>query len=115
MTALVSYVHVMGEDGQAHVFGPNDTVPEWAARKMGAHCFEDGAHPYSDEPTGNGGSHEAPERLAGEEPPRSGAGSSRDAWLAFAVEKGMEVSSEATRAEVIEALIAEGVIEDTKQ
>jgi hypothetical protein len=46
MGRLVSYVHVEGPDGMV-AFGPDDEVPEWAARKMGAHCFEDGEHPYA--------------------------------------------------------------------
>lgn len=52
MSALVSHVHVFDDEGDTHVFGPEDDVPEWAARKMGAHCFEDGEHPYpEDAPT----------------------------------------------------------------
>lgn len=46
---LVSYVHVFDDEGNAHAFGPDDDVPEWAARKMGAHVFEGGEHPHPED------------------------------------------------------------------
>lgn len=48
MSALVATVHVLSDDGHRHVFSPGDDLPEWAARKMGAHCFEGGEHPHSE-------------------------------------------------------------------
>ena len=34
MAKLNTYVHVQGDDGQMHVFGPDDDVPAWAAEKI---------------------------------------------------------------------------------
>lgn len=42
---LVSSVHLVAPDGNPSVFLPGDDVPEWALRRMGNHCFEDGVHP----------------------------------------------------------------------
>lgn len=83
------------------MFGPGDTVPEWAARQMGAHCFVDGEHPYPDDA--------APGGL--EEPARHGKGSSLDAWVAFAAEKGHDVEPGTSRDQVIADLITLEVIQ----
>lgn len=42
---LISYVHVIDDDGVPQAFGPQDDLPEWAIDKIGAHCFEDGKKP----------------------------------------------------------------------
>ncbi|MEV6555875.1 hypothetical protein AB0M22_09175 [Nocardia sp. NPDC051756] len=34
MKKLATYVHVHGDDGASHVFGPDDTVPGWAVKKI---------------------------------------------------------------------------------
>lgn len=34
MAKLAVFVHVLGDDGQMHVFGPGDDVPDWAAKKI---------------------------------------------------------------------------------
>jgi hypothetical protein len=44
-------------------------------------------------------------------PPRSGAGSSRDAWSAFAESHDFDVDPDATKAQIIESLEQAGVIE----
>lgn len=93
---LVSTVHVFDDRGEAHIFGPDNDVPQWATSKMGAHCFTDGVHPG--EP--------APERQAGQEPPRAGRGASREAWHAYASEIGVTVDPSAPRDEVIAAVDA---------
>lgn len=31
---LATYVHVHGEDGRSHAFGPADDVPAWAVKKI---------------------------------------------------------------------------------
>lgn len=109
--------------GEMHaVFGPEDDVPEWAAIQMGAHLFENGTHPYPDsdypgKSVGGAASAESDgvpeiERPPGAEPPRVGRGSSRDAWIAFAVERGMTVADGATRDQIIADLITDGVIAD---
>lgn len=96
MGGLIGTVHVVGDDGTRRVFGPGDDVPEWAARKMGAHCFENGEHPYPDAP-------------AGGIPPKAGPGSSKTAWLAYAAGHGVDVDGESTRDDIIAALDAAGI------
>jgi hypothetical protein len=34
MAKLNTYVHVHDEDGISHAFGPDDTVPDWAAKRI---------------------------------------------------------------------------------
>lgn len=34
MAKLNTYVHVHDKDGISHAFGPDDTVPEWAAKAI---------------------------------------------------------------------------------
>lgn len=104
---LLSYVHVPDDSGEYKAFGPDDELPEWAARKMGAHCFENGEHPFSDDADGDG----VPDREPGSEPPRSGRGSSRDAWATFADEREVEIPDGASRDEIVGVLLAAGVIE----
>jgi hypothetical protein len=109
MSRLVSRVHVPDENGLWHGFGPEDEVPEWAARQMGAHCFEDGDHPYAaaaespdDGSSDDGdGSEDAP-------PPKGGPGSGVDAWRAYAAKKGVKVEDDANRDDVIAALQSAG-------
>ncbi len=50
MANLITYVHVYNAEGESETFGPDDKdpLPQWAAEQMGAHCFEDGKHPYPD-------------------------------------------------------------------
>lgn len=98
---LVGFVHVSDEHFDVHSFGPNDKVPEWAARKMGTHCFADGAHPFQDEPETQGEQADVPAR--------SGPKSSAEAWHAYAAAKGVVVDSAAKRDDVIVALEAAGV------
>lgn len=99
---LVSHVHIVDERGESHIYAPDDEVPEWAARKMGAHCFEGGQHPYPDEADGP----VLPDREFGVEPPRAGRGATRDAWLAYAAEKGVPVPTGAGRDEIVAAIVA---------
>jgi hypothetical protein len=106
MAKLTSYVHVHDDRGTSTAFGPDDEVPEWAARKMGAHVFEDGQHPFPDT-DGDGET----DRPSGQEPPRSGKGSGRDAWVAFAAEKGHQVNGDTSRDQIIEDLANAGLIE----
>ena len=36
---LNAFVHVEDDDGVRHVFGPEDTVPAWASKKIGDHAY----------------------------------------------------------------------------
>lgn len=38
---LNTTVHVLGDDGAYHVFGPDDDLPDWAEAKIGDHAFDD--------------------------------------------------------------------------
>jgi hypothetical protein len=97
---LKSFVHVFGDDGQYAVFGPGDDVPDWAVEKMGDHVWAD-----SEEDTAAGSSGE------GEEPPRSGKGSGKDAWTEFAATKDVTVEDDETRDDIIAKLAALGHVE----
>lgn len=99
---LVSYVHVIHPDqGDYVAFGPDDEeVPDWALKQMGAHCFVDGAHPLEQA---------SPVRAEGTPPPKSGAGATKDAWAEYAIEKDVEVPSDANRDQIIAALAEAGV------
>jgi hypothetical protein len=106
MSKLVSHVHVNDKNGTSHAFGPDDELPEWAARQMGAHCFEDEEHPYPDDADGDG----EPDREFGVEPPRNGKGSGRDAWASFSAEKGYTVTEGTPRDQIIADLLADEII-----
>ena len=106
MSKLVNYVYIEGPDGMA-AFGPDDDVPEWAARKMGAHCFEDGEHPY---PAGKEDDGDPPPD-PGQEPPRAGKGSSREAWAVFASEHDVKVEDDENRDAIVAKLVDREVIQ----
>jgi hypothetical protein len=100
---LIAYVHV---DGVA--YGPGDTVPARAAKKIGDHAWTDGDQDGADEvivdaAVGSEGDVEAP--------PRSGRGSGIDAWRAFAEQHGVEVAADASREDIIAACEAAELIE----
>lgn len=94
---LVSYVYVTNDRGAAEVFGPDDAVPQWAAEKMGAHCWEGGEHPSSGEAEKSG------------PPPKSGRGSSLEAWQEYAAAHDVDVESAQNRDDVVAALDQAGV------
>lgn len=48
---LASYVHVQDADGKMQVFGPDDRVPDWAARKItNPRAWEGGKAPVAEDP-----------------------------------------------------------------
>lgn len=100
---LVSYVHVQDERGTSAAFGPDDEVPEWAARKMGAHCFEGGVHPLGAE------AEQDDDGDAAGPPPKAGRGSSAAAWADYAKAHDVDVPDDAGRDEIIAALQAADV------
>lgn len=107
---LNTYVHVIGRDNDgnqtnAGVFGPDDTVPEWAAKAI--------TNPdvWAEDPTGDSHTETPPAAApaagpgpAGERPPTSGAGSGRDAWAAYATERGVTVTDDMDRGAIIAAV-----------
>lgn len=96
-------------DGQPVSYGPGDEIPEAHARHIHAHAFEDGVHPYPGKDADGDG---APDREPGVEPLRSGKGSGRDAWIAFASETGHgDLVEGRSRDELIQALADAGQIQ----
>jgi hypothetical protein len=74
---LATHVHVEGEDGQMYVFGPNDSVPAWASKKMGDHVW---AKDSEDEPELVAGpSLTIDETRRAEEQAKAGAKAAKDA------------------------------------
>lgn len=102
------------DGGEAfRTFGPDDgDVPEWAAKQMGAHLFENGEHPYpeskypgkDDDPGVSGDL----DREPGAIPPMSGKGSGRDNWAAYANDVDVEIPADAGRDQIIEAIRVAG-------
>lgn len=98
-------------------FGPDDgDVPEWAAKQMGAHLFENGEHPYpdskypgkDDDPGALWRLPDDPDREPGAIPPMSGKGSGRDNWAAYANDVEVDIPADAGRDQIIEAIRTAG-------
>lgn len=109
MTArLKTYVHVEDDKGQIQIFGPGDVVPVWAREKItNTKAWE--------EPTATDSSPSDPDPGAGsgpqvpDLPPRSGKGSGKENWAAYAAAQGVEVPDGASREDIIERLLAADV------
>ncbi|MFC8182407.1 hypothetical protein ACFULT_26345 [Rhodococcus sp. NPDC057297] len=89
--ALIAFVHVADENGTAHVFGPGDSVPEWARKKITNPTVWDG------------------ESTKVEVPPQAGPKGGRDKWAAYAAANGVAADAEWKRDDIIEALEARGI------
>lgn len=105
MAGLHSTVYLL-VDGETRGYGPGDDVPEHVARQIGAHAFEDGVHPF---PDGDGDGET--DRASGTEPARSGKGSGKDAWVAFAREKQFNLDGDPSRDEIIQRMVDAGIIQ----
>ncbi|GAA1401988.1 hypothetical protein GCM10009613_61180 [Pseudonocardia kongjuensis] len=111
-------VHLRDDRGVRHVFGPHDELPDWAAARIrNPAAWADTAPTGPPEPEP---SPEPPvvsvEQPAVEPadtaipvPPRSGKGSSRAAWAAYAAWHDIEVGAEWERGDIIEALEHHGI------
>lgn len=100
MRRLTTYVHVaerdeQGNPGRSQIFGPGDKVPDWARAAITNPDVWDGE---DDEPT------ETPERV--KRPNRAGAGSSVEAWRAYADQERITIPDGAGRDEIIAAVEA---------
>jgi hypothetical protein len=103
------YVYANG-----NAYGPGDTpTPEDAAYIRNPACWEGGVLPGGDDPTPDPEQPQpAPEPAPGlVPPPRSGRGSGRDHWAAFAALAGVGVTDQMHRDAIIAACEAAGVIE----
>lgn len=90
MARLTTFVHVHGDDGVTHVFGPDSTVPAWVREAVTNPNAWDGA----DEPSGSSA------------PPRAGKGSGLPAWADYASRLGIEVPEDATREDIFDLVDA---------
>ncbi|MEV4767794.1 hypothetical protein [Micromonospora humida] len=144
---LSTYVHVVEmvtddqgkqSPGRAGVFGPGDSLPDWAVAAISNPDVWDGDPPPRPEPTTPTTPGESREQrrarllaqlaeLDGDEsgtaepgdagqgqgddgpPPKGGPGSDAEAWRAYAAGKGIEVPADAKRPAIIAALDAAGV------
>lgn len=98
---LAVNVIVADDKGEPHTYlAGDDNVPEWAAAKLGDHCWGD---PSDDSPAaavaaalaGPGTDHSSDEFAdASDIPPMGGAGSGQDAWAAYAEKLGVELTAE---------------------
>lgn len=90
---LTSTVYLTAEDGSVTSYGPGDTVPADVAKRItNPDVWEGSDDAESDGP-----------------PPRAGAGSSKDKWVAYAEANGVTVDEDATRDDIIAAVEAAGV------
>lgn len=120
---LATYVHVADEHDQMHVFGPPDTVPAWAAKKItNPDAWEGGKVPSAQEDPDvelarleariaelKASAQAEPVVAQDGPPPKGGAGSGAPAWREYAARNNVEVAEDASREDVVEALTAAGV------
>ena len=96
---LRSHVHVRDERNVAHVFGPDDEIPDWAAARI--------TNPNAwAEPPGDGPGASQQPAVGHDRPPKVGAGSSREDWAAYATANSIEFPAEANKADIIAAVEA---------
>lgn len=132
MPALRTSVQLLDDSGQRHVFLPGDDVPEWARAKItNPKAWDDYEPPVtnpSPRPVAAGGSSVPPEDTTetgsdepveqsepdsttpSDTPARSGPGSGRGVWSAYARRHGMDISNEDSRDDIIEACERHGLI-----
>ena len=133
MVRLAAFVHLRDTSGLNHWFGPEDEVPDWAAEQISnpdvwawdAEPTPAGPPPEPEQPgddegqADDGQAHEGDEGQGGDgdrelgatrraEPPRSGRGSSIEAWTDYARQLGLEVHPDMTRDDIIELVDQDG-------
>lgn len=96
---LVARTHAMDEQDRAVWFDPGATVPGWARKQL--------TNPklWGDEQPADPAPAEVPV------PPVSGPGSGKEAWAAFAADRGVEHDAGASRDDIMAACQAAGVLE----
>ncbi|MFI2664875.1 hypothetical protein [Micromonospora carbonacea] len=140
LSAFVHVLEMVTDDqgkqspGRSGVFGPGDSLPDWAVAAISNPDVWDGDPPPrpertsggesreqkrarllaqlaeldGDEPGGNGPDGDQGQRGDGP-PPKGGPGSDAEAWRAYAASKHVEVPADAKRPAIIAALDAAGV------
>lgn len=93
--ALIAYVHVFDVNGAAHVFGPGDSVPDWARAKITNPSVWDSV-----------------ELASMPVPPRAGPKGGRDKWALYAASVGVSVDPEWKRDDIIDRLLESGIAVD---
>jgi hypothetical protein len=108
--AVLVVAGILTEAGKGDVWyspGGNEVVvPEDALAALNDEQRAEVAK-LSDGPLSFPGSAASPDSDAGDEPPRSGAGSGREAWAAYAASKGINVPKDAGRDQIIELVEAQ--------
>jgi hypothetical protein len=95
MAQLAAYVHLLDDKGNPHRFAPGDTPPGWAAERI--------RNPKAWKQNES----QPAESRQFEEPPRSGPGSNKAAWVAYAESKGVTITDDMGREDIIEAATRE--------
>lgn len=127
---LNTFVTVHDDEGAAHTFGPQDKLPGWAKKAItNPNVWADGADDQDDDGSqGASGASDAGVSETGAEsptgsesagslavPPLTGAGSSTDAWRAYAVAATkaaglqLDIPADAKRGDIVEALKSAGI------
>jgi hypothetical protein len=86
------------DNGEPRILLAGAEVPDWATGLVGDHCVEQAESDPSTHSVNAGGP-----------PPKTGRGSSRDAWAAYAGAHEFEVEEGATREDIIAGLDAAGI------
>lgn len=111
MPRLRTTVHVTDLEGRTRSFGPGEDLPDWAAKQITNPDVWEGELPRHLQ--GEQDPSRPPAATPTGEPPRSGRGSGRDAWAAYAASRGVEVEDDATRDDIITALTERGLVQDS--
>jgi hypothetical protein len=108
MAKLIANVHVGEIDGVDNdtqgwygpEYGNAENVPTEVARRIpNPKAWEDGEAP--DLPDEDQGTDPGPQVVQNDEPPRSGAGSGKEAWRSHAEGLGIDVPDDASRDDII--------------
>jgi hypothetical protein len=96
------------------VYGPDDEVPaDHAALITNPKAWEGGNLPSTESGSSKHSDSGTKATVSDpDEPPRSGKGSSKEAWAEFAQSRGVHVEDEDSRDDVIAALVEAGVVQE---
>jgi hypothetical protein len=131
MPRLRTTVHVTDENGATRIFEAGQDVPDWAATQITNPDVWEGELPphlqgeqdpsqppeTPSAPVGAMPPHAQGTPVAAQsetgsgEPPRSGKGSGKEAWAAYADSLGVDVPGDASRDDIVAHLVERGLIE----
>lgn len=107
MRKLTTFVHVHHDNGQTYVYGPEDTVPDWAAEKIANPDVWADDVAFAVDPAdrdGTGSRNQQPPRAG--EPPRGGQGSGLAQWSTYAQSLDIKLEEGMNRDDIIAAVDA---------